>query len=44
VVKTTRARNKIKQWFKQESREDTEHTGRALLQSTSTRPGSPRRR
>ena len=32
VVKTTRARNKIKQWFKQESREDTEHTGRALLQ------------
>ena len=32
VVKTTRARNKIKQWFKQESREDTEHTGRTLLQ------------
>src|SRR5204862_438270 len=32
VVKTTRARNKIKQWFKQESREDTEHSGRSLLQ------------
>ena len=32
VVKTTRARNKIKQWFKAESREDTEHTGRELLQ------------
>ena len=32
VVETTRARNKIKQWFKAESREDTEHTGRELLQ------------
>ena len=32
VVKTTRARNKIKQWFKAESREDTEHAGRELLQ------------
>ena len=32
VVQTTRARNKIKQWFKAESREDTEHAGRELLQ------------
>ena len=27
VVKTTRARNKIRAWFKAESREDSEHTG-----------------
>ena len=32
MVKTTRARNKIKAWFKAESRQDTEHTGRELLQ------------
>src|SRR5215211_2402045 len=32
VVKTTRARNKIRAWFKAESREDSEHTGRQLLQ------------
>ena len=32
MVKTTRARNKIKAWFKAESRQDTEHTGRDLLQ------------
>jgi GTP diphosphokinase / guanosine-3',5'-bis(diphosphate) 3'-diphosphatase len=41
VVKTTRARNKIKQWFKQESREDTEHTGRSLLQEHLTKAGLP---
>jgi GTP pyrophosphokinase len=41
VVKTTRARNKIKQWFKQESREDTEHTGRTLLQEHLTKAGLP---
>ena len=41
VVKTTRARNKIKQWFKQESREDTEHTGRALLQEHLNKAGLP---
>jgi guanosine-3',5'-bis(diphosphate) 3'-pyrophosphohydrolase len=41
VVKTTRARNKIKQWFKQESREDTEHTGRALLQEHLSKAGLP---
>jgi GTP diphosphokinase / guanosine-3',5'-bis(diphosphate) 3'-diphosphatase len=41
VVKTTRARNKIKQWFKQESRQDTEHSGRALLQEHLTKAGLP---
>ena len=41
VVKTTRARNKIKQWFKEESREDTEHTGRALLQEHLNKAGLP---
>jgi len=41
VVKTTRARNKIKQWFKQESRQDTEHSGRALLQEALTKAGLP---
>jgi guanosine-3',5'-bis(diphosphate) 3'-pyrophosphohydrolase len=41
VVKTTRARNKIKQWFKQESREDTEHTGRTLLQEHLAKAGLP---
>jgi GTP diphosphokinase / guanosine-3',5'-bis(diphosphate) 3'-diphosphatase len=41
VVKTTRARNKIKQWFKQESREDTEHSGRTLLQEHLTKAGLP---
>jgi GTP diphosphokinase / guanosine-3',5'-bis(diphosphate) 3'-diphosphatase len=41
VVKTTRARNKIKQWFRQESREDTEHTGRTLLQEQLTKAGLP---
>jgi GTP diphosphokinase / guanosine-3',5'-bis(diphosphate) 3'-diphosphatase len=41
VVKTTRARNKIKQWFKAESREDTEHTGRALLQEHLQKAGLP---
>src|SRR5207247_9312318 len=41
VVKTTRARNKIKQWFKAESREDTEHTGRDLLQEHLRKAGLP---
>ena len=41
VVKTTRARNKIKQWFKPESREDTEHPGRDLLQEHLTKAGLP---
>jgi GTP pyrophosphokinase len=41
VVKTTRARNKIKQWFKQESRQDTEHSGRTLLQEHMHKAGLP---
>ncbi|HEY7891710.1 MAG TPA: bifunctional (p)ppGpp synthetase/guanosine-3',5'-bis(diphosphate) 3'-pyrophosphohydrolase, partial [Solirubrobacteraceae bacterium] len=41
MVKTTRARNKIKQWFKAESREDTEHTGREVLQDHLKKQGLP---
>jgi guanosine-3',5'-bis(diphosphate) 3'-pyrophosphohydrolase len=41
VVKTTRARNKIKAWFKAESREDSEHTGRDLLQEQLGKAGLP---
>jgi GTP diphosphokinase / guanosine-3',5'-bis(diphosphate) 3'-diphosphatase len=41
MVKTTRARNKIKQWFKAESRQDTEHTGRDLLQEHLRKGGLP---
>jgi GTP diphosphokinase / guanosine-3',5'-bis(diphosphate) 3'-diphosphatase len=41
VVKTTRARNKIKAWFKAESRQDTEHTGRDLLQEHLRKAGLP---
>ncbi len=41
LVKTTRARNKIKQWFKQESRQDTEHSGRTLLQEALNKAGLP---
>jgi GTP diphosphokinase / guanosine-3',5'-bis(diphosphate) 3'-diphosphatase len=41
MVKTTRARNKIKAWFKAESRVDTEHTGRELLQEHLRRQGLP---
>jgi len=41
TVKTTRARNKIKQWFKAESRQDTEHSGRDLLQEHLRRQGLP---
>src|ERR671920_771033 len=41
LVKTTRARNKIKQWFKAESRDDTEHAGRALLQEHLNKRGLP---
>jgi len=41
LVKTTRARNKIKAWFKAESRKDTEHTGRELLQEALKRQGLP---
>ena len=41
LVKTTRARNKIKAWFKAESRRDTEHTGRELLQDHLKKQGLP---
>jgi guanosine-3',5'-bis(diphosphate) 3'-pyrophosphohydrolase len=41
LVKTTRARNKIKQWFKAESRRDTEHAGREQLQDHLRRQGLP---
>jgi GTP pyrophosphokinase len=44
VVKTTRARNKIKQFFKTESRKDTEHTGRELLQDHLKKQGLPAQR
>jgi GTP pyrophosphokinase len=41
MVRTTRARNKIKQWFRAESRQDTEHRGRDLLQEHLRRQGLP---
>ena len=41
VVKTTRARNKIRAWFKAESREDSEHTGRELLHEHLKKAGLP---
>ncbi len=41
VVRTSRARNKIKQFFKQESRLDSEHRGRDLLQAQLRRAGLP---
>jgi GTP diphosphokinase / guanosine-3',5'-bis(diphosphate) 3'-diphosphatase len=44
MVKTTRARNKIRAWFKAESRQDTEHSGRELLQEHLRRQGLPAQR
>jgi guanosine-3',5'-bis(diphosphate) 3'-pyrophosphohydrolase len=44
VVKTTRARNKIRQFFKSESRKDTEHAGRELLQDHLRKQGLPAQR
>ncbi len=41
LVKTTRARNKIKAWFKAESRRDSEHAGREQLQEHLRRQGLP---
>jgi GTP diphosphokinase / guanosine-3',5'-bis(diphosphate) 3'-diphosphatase len=41
LVKTTRARNKIKAWFKAESRRDSEHSGREILQDHLKRQGLP---
>jgi guanosine-3',5'-bis(diphosphate) 3'-pyrophosphohydrolase len=44
LVKTTRARNKIRQFFKSESRKDTEHSGRELLQDHLKKQGLPAQR
>ncbi len=44
VVKTSRARNKIKQWFKAENRQDTEHSGREALQEALRKQGLPAQR
>jgi guanosine-3',5'-bis(diphosphate) 3'-pyrophosphohydrolase len=41
LVKTTRARNKIKAYFKAESRRDDEHAGRELLQDQLKKAGLP---
>jgi guanosine-3',5'-bis(diphosphate) 3'-pyrophosphohydrolase len=41
LVKTTRARNKIKAWYKAESRKDSEHSGRELLQEQLRKQGLP---
>ncbi len=41
LVKTTRARNKIKAWFRTESRRDTEHAGREQLQTELKKQGLP---
>src|SRR5881397_365291 len=37
----SRVNNKIKHWFKQESRVDSEHTGRELLQEHLKKAGLP---
>jgi GTP pyrophosphokinase len=44
VAKTTRARKKIKQWFQAETRQDTEHAGRELLQEHLRKQGLPAQR
>ncbi|MGD0196504.1 MAG: bifunctional (p)ppGpp synthetase/guanosine-3',5'-bis(diphosphate) 3'-pyrophosphohydrolase [Solirubrobacteraceae bacterium] len=44
VVKTTRARNKIKAWLKAETRDDTEHSGREALQDELRKQGLPAQR
>ena len=41
LVKTTRARNKIKAWYKAENRRDTEHGGRELLQEALRKQSLP---
>ena len=41
LVKTTRARNKIRAWFKAEARQDSEHAGREQLQEQLRRQGLP---
>ncbi|HEX9891186.1 MAG TPA: bifunctional (p)ppGpp synthetase/guanosine-3',5'-bis(diphosphate) 3'-pyrophosphohydrolase, partial [Actinomycetota bacterium] len=44
IVKSPRARNKIKQWFSRERREDAMETGRDLLQRELRRQGLPLKR
>lgn len=39
IIKTSRARNKIKQWFSKESREGNEHLGREAFQKALRRQG-----
>jgi GTP pyrophosphokinase len=41
LVRTSRARNKIRAWFTREKREDAEHRGRELLQETLRKQGLP---
>jgi guanosine-3',5'-bis(diphosphate) 3'-pyrophosphohydrolase len=41
LVKTTRARNKIRAWFKAEFRRDSEHSGREQLQEHLRKQGLP---
>ena len=41
LAKTTRAQSKIRAWFKRERREDSERTGRELLQEGLKRQGLP---
>jgi len=44
LVKTTRAQSKIRAWFKAERREDSERTGREILQESLKRQGLPPQR
>jgi GTP diphosphokinase / guanosine-3',5'-bis(diphosphate) 3'-diphosphatase len=41
LVKTTRAQSKIRAWFKRERREDSERSGREILQESLKRQGLP---
>jgi GTP diphosphokinase / guanosine-3',5'-bis(diphosphate) 3'-diphosphatase len=41
LVKTTRAQSKIRAWFKRERREDSERSGREMLQESLKRQGLP---
>jgi len=41
LVKTTRAQSKIRAWFKRERREDSERSGREILQENLKRQGLP---
>ncbi len=41
LVKTTRAQSKIRAWFKAERREDSERSGREILQDSLRRQGLP---